>query len=89
MRKDGGWHLSYYMGLADLARKLESFSHSEYDAPEFKAADHVLECIRTGRDLFNRGPAFDMLAAGPELRAQRPFGWEVFAKRLAVLQEAD
>ena len=36
--------------------------------------------MRTGRDLFNRGPAFDMLAAGAELRAQRPFGWEAFAR---------
>ena len=41
VRKGAGWHLSYYMGLPDLARKLESFSHSEYDSAEFKAADHI------------------------------------------------
>ena len=41
VRKEAGWHLSYYMGLPDLARKLESFSHSEYDAAEFKAMDHI------------------------------------------------
>ena len=77
------------MGLPDLARKLESFSHSEYDTAEFKAEDHIRECIRTGKDLFNRGPAFDMLPADAEMRAQRPFGWEKFAKRLAELQQGE
>lgn len=87
LRKDAGWHLSYYMSIADLARKIESFSHRELNLPEFKAADHIYECIRSGKDLFNRGENFDMLPARPELKASRPEGWQAFSERLAKLQE--
>lgn len=87
LRREAGWHLSYYMSIADLARKIESFSHKELDLPEFKAADHIRECIRTGKDLFDRGERFDMLPAGPELQAQRPKGWQEFAQLLAAVQE--
>lgn len=87
LRQDAGWHLNYYMPIADLARKIESFSHKEYDLPEFKGQEHIAECIREGKDIFNRGPAFDMLPASEELKAQRPEGWEAFAERLAQMQE--
>ena len=87
LRHDAGWHLSYYMSIADLARKIESFSHKELNLPEFKAAEHIAECIKTGKDLFNRGEQFDMLPAGPQLTASRPEGWQDFSERLARLQE--
>ena len=41
IRHRAGWHLSYYMGVAELARKVESFSHREYDTHAVKAADHI------------------------------------------------
>ena len=87
LRQSAGWHLSYYMGISELARKIESFSHKELNLPEYKAEDHILECIRTGKDLFNRGSHFDMLPAMPELQAKRPERWQAFAKHLAIVQE--
>ncbi|CAL8462147.1 g1678 [Coccomyxa elongata] len=87
LRRSAGWHLSYYMGISELARKIESFSHKELNLPEYKAADHIVKCIRTGKDLFDRGSHFDMLPAGPELQANRPEGWQGFAKHLAKMQE--
>ena len=87
LRRSAGWHLSYYMSISELARKIESFSHKELNLPEYKAADHIVECIRTGKDLFDRGSHFDMLPAEPELQAKRPKGWQAFASILAKVQE--
>lgn len=50
-----GWHFSWFGGKERIVNKLESYSHSEYNLPEFKTDDHVEECMQTGRDLFNRG----------------------------------
>ncbi len=47
VRQRAGWHLSYYMGVPELARKVESFSHREYDTPEIKAAEHI-RCTSCG-----------------------------------------
>ena len=50
-----GWHFSWFGGADRIVQKLESYSHSEFNQPHFKANEHVEECMHTGRDLFNRG----------------------------------
>jgi beta-1,4-mannosyl-glycoprotein beta-1,4-N-acetylglucosaminyltransferase len=52
---NGGWHFSYFMSTDDIIRKLESFSHTEYDKPEYKDPKHIENCVNNGIDLFNRG----------------------------------
>jgi len=50
-----GWHLSYFfMTPEQIARKIKSFSHSEYDRPEFTDLNQIQYCMETGRDLFGR-----------------------------------
>lgn len=49
-----GWHFSYCMSLAEIQRKLESFSHTEYNTEEYKSEAHIADCIRQGKDLFKR-----------------------------------
>lgn len=49
-----GWHLSYFMTVDELRRKIEHFSHKEFDRPEFKSRDWIERCIREGLDLFGR-----------------------------------
>lgn len=52
---NAGWHFSWFGGKDRIIEKLESYSHSEFNVPEFKTDEHVEECIMTGNDLFNRG----------------------------------
>ena len=52
---NAGWHFSWFGGKERIVKKLESYSHSEFNLPHFKTDEHVEECLMTGRDLFNRG----------------------------------
>lgn len=49
-----GWHLSYFGSVEQIQEKIGSFFHQEYNRPEFTNAEHINECIVTGKDLFNR-----------------------------------
>lgn len=49
-----GWHVSFALSVADIQRKLASFSHTEFSGPDFRSVEHIAECIREGRDLFRR-----------------------------------
>ena len=52
---NAGWHFSWFGGRDRIIQKLESYSHSEFNKPHFKAESNIDECMMTGRDLFNRG----------------------------------
>lgn len=53
---DGGWHLSYFfMDPVQVADKIRSFSHSEFDRPEFTDLESILTRMNQGLDLFDRG----------------------------------
>ena len=86
MRDNGGWHFSYFMSAADIARKLNSFGHSEYNKDQYKNTDHLRKCLLEGKDLFNRGPSFDMRPASADRKATYPEGWERVANELAETQ---
>ena len=75
------------MWCADIARKLGSFGHTEYDADQYKDPEHVRECLTQGKDLFDRGPDFDLLPATPDRKAAYPEGWQELAAKLAALQD--
>ncbi len=51
---DCGWHLSYFMSLDEIIRKINSFSHIEYNTDEMKNKEHIKECLKNGNDLFKR-----------------------------------
>ncbi len=52
--KDGGWHFSYLGNVNQLAHKISSSSHSEYDTPYFKNKKKLKNCIEKGIDIFDR-----------------------------------
>ena len=74
------------MSAADIAQKLSAFGHTEYNRAQYKDSDHVRKCLREGKDLFDRGPSFDMLPASADRKAGYPEGWKEFAKKLSGLQ---
>lgn len=54
---NGGWHLSYWPGLANIRSKVANFAHSpDHCCKEFLARsdEEALKDIREGRDLFRR-----------------------------------
>ena len=80
---NAGWHLSYFTSVAAIARKVESFSHSEFNLPQFKQAAHIQRCLKEGLDLFGRG--HEELVATPA-DALRPKGWATLQAELESLQ---
>ena len=51
--QNGGWHFSYIGGVDAIIRKIRSFSHQEYNLPEFTDPRKVEERMRKGMDLFD------------------------------------
>lgn len=57
---NGGWHFSYLGGVEKIIEKLKNFSHQEFNTPYFLDKDRLLNCLRTGVDLFDRGNTFSI-----------------------------
>ncbi|KAL8739680.1 MAG: hypothetical protein Q9190_007541 [Brigantiaea leucoxantha] len=50
------WHCSYCFGrLEDLVNKIQSFSHTEMNQPAFTDRRKILQRVRHGIDMFERG----------------------------------
>lgn len=56
-----GWHCSYFMTTEEMVRKIEGFSHTEFNRPDYKNKDWVQKCIQEGLDLYNRGEHENLL----------------------------
>lgn len=53
---NAGWHCSYcFSTLKDMVNKVTSFSHTEYNKPEFRDQKKILQRVRSGLDIFDRG----------------------------------
>lgn len=51
-----GWHCSYcFSRLKDIVNKVSSFSHQEMNTPDFTSPRKILDRVRFGRDMFDRG----------------------------------
>jgi len=53
---NGGWHFSYFSNVENIAKKIESFAHTEYNLEEYKQAEKVLYRMQNGIDPFDRFP---------------------------------
>ena len=51
---DSGWSFSSFGGPNKIKEKLESIAHKEFNYDKFKNAQHILNCQKTGADLFHR-----------------------------------
>lgn len=66
---NAGWHCSYCFGnLKDMINKVQSFSHSEFNKPEFKDPKKILDRVRFGMDFFDRDDShFDRYDNNPDI----------------------
>jgi len=51
---DSGWSFSSFGGLSKIKEKLESIAHTEFNNEKFKNSKHIINCQKTGEDLFHR-----------------------------------
>lgn len=49
-----GWHLSYFMNAATIAKKINHFSHTSLNQEKFKSIEWIQKCIDEGLDPFQR-----------------------------------
>ena len=52
--EDGGWHFSYLLDTEGIADKVAASAHQEFANGRFTDRARIEECIREGRDLFDR-----------------------------------
>lgn len=50
--QNAGWHFSYLMDNEGIRRKINNFSHQEYNYAEFLHGVNVEDCVRSRKDLF-------------------------------------
>tara|TARA_B100000029_G_scaffold435899_1_gene450189 strand:+ start:562 stop:1377 length:816 start_codon:yes stop_codon:yes gene_type:complete len=51
---DGGWHFSFLKKPKDIASKIKSYSHQEFNKDDFTDEKKIAERIKNEQDLFNR-----------------------------------
>lgn len=51
---DSGWHFSYQGGIDAIVTKLESFSHTEFNTPEFNNWVRIQQKIESKESLFGK-----------------------------------
>jgi len=51
---DSGWSFSSFGSPSKIREKLESIAHTEFNNEKFKNVDHIINCQKTGSDLFHR-----------------------------------
>tara|TARA_B100000029_G_C17406155_1_gene898970 strand:- start:39 stop:863 length:825 start_codon:yes stop_codon:yes gene_type:complete len=51
---DSGWSFSSFGGPNKVREKLESIAHKEFNNDKFKNLNHIINCQKTGADLFHR-----------------------------------
>ena len=56
--KNGGWHFNYLQKPEEIANKLRTFAHTEFDKEKFTNVEKIKDNINNLNDLFNRGNKF-------------------------------
>ncbi len=51
---DGGIHMSYFGSVDQIIQKIENTAHVEYDTPEYKDWNRIMDAIVNHKDLFGR-----------------------------------
>ena len=50
----GGWHFSFLKEPKEIAKKIISYSHQEFNKKDFISEENIIKRIKNHEDLFNR-----------------------------------
>lgn len=56
--ENGGWHFSYFMSPEQIADKIKSFSHQEYNTERIRDTQRIRTLIEQKKDIFDREEVF-------------------------------
>jgi len=56
---DGGWHFSFLKNPQGISKKIRSYSHSEFNKPQFTDENKIEKRIKNKMDIFNRGYKYE------------------------------
>ena len=59
---DGGWHFSFLKSPKDISKKITSYSHSEFNKPEFTDEKKIEERIKNRTDIFDRNYEYEKIS---------------------------
>ena len=52
--ENAGWHFSYLMSPDDISKKIQAFSHQEFNLPRYTNIESIKEAIKLKKDIFGR-----------------------------------
>lgn len=84
----GGYHFSYFMTPEQVANKISSFSHQEFNNEKFNTQDRIADRMGKGQDLFDRPIASRVVTLNhfpPEVR-QHLAKYPSFCGQVNVIQ---
>ncbi len=58
---DGGWHFSFLKEPGGISKKIQSYSHSEFNSPEFTNEEKIKERIKNKKDIFDRNYRYESI----------------------------
>lgn len=56
-----GWHFSYFSGLEEVRRKIQSFAHTDLNTAENTSDENIAKALKEGKDLFGRKLKIDVV----------------------------
>lgn len=83
---NAGWHCSYFETTENIIRKIESFSHQEYNKDNIKSPAYICGCMESGIDLFARGSTEDLV---PYQVTELPDIMQHFHSKIIQMQQLD
>jgi len=69
-----GWHFSYLGGIKEINRKLERFSHQEFNKNKYKDQERNLKRVLDGKDIYRRPKKWGRVT-GFDLNCQPVQSW--------------
>jgi len=66
---NASWHCSScYATIEEMTRKLASFSHTNWNLPEFREPSRLVQVVRNGQDLYdNESEKYDRVESNPDI----------------------
>jgi len=58
---DGGWHFSFLKEPRGISKKIQSYSHSEFNIPEFTDEQKIENRIKLKKDIFDRNYKYEKI----------------------------
>ena len=64
---NGGWHFSFLQTPENIAKKIKSYSHGEFNTEEITNEENINKKILNNKDIFGRGYKLKIILISPFL----------------------